>query len=200
MAQPGRDVLGCSKQGVTLGIQRGNAGAVWALRVIFRLCCHPAAGMPRGNLLNTLGPMPGRISGALVPGSGVSARPVVRPWGTTGCGWHKWDTGMGQHPVPMGKQSLQGCKSQALSSEMGRWMLRFFSVLLSVYGVAAPSLLLLCSYSSALELLAHWFLVLLEAMLWFTQHQPRRGWRLHLRDRGSLLLPVPPAAAAGVSL
>lgn len=28
MAQPGRDMLGCSKQGVTLGTQGGNAGAV----------------------------------------------------------------------------------------------------------------------------------------------------------------------------
>lgn len=74
---------------------------LWALPVVFRLCCHPAAGIPRGNLLNIPGLMPGRISGALLFGSGVSTRSAVRPWGTTGCGWHKWDTGMGQHPVPM---------------------------------------------------------------------------------------------------
>lgn len=89
MAQPGRDVLGCSKQGMTLGTQGGNAGAVWALPVVFRLCCHPAAGIPWGNLLSISGPMPGRISSALPPGSGVSTDSVVRLWGTTGCGWHK---------------------------------------------------------------------------------------------------------------
>lgn len=52
MAQPGWDVLGCSKQGMTLGTQGGDAGAVWALPVVFRLCCHPAAGIPWGNLLS----------------------------------------------------------------------------------------------------------------------------------------------------
>lgn len=38
MAQPGRDVLGCSKQGVTLGTQGGDAGAVWAFCLLFLGC------------------------------------------------------------------------------------------------------------------------------------------------------------------
>lgn len=139
------------------------------------------------------GPMPGRISGAFPPGSGVSTRSVVRPWGATGCGWHKWDTGMGQHPVPVENWSLQRCKSQILSSQMG--VLRFFcrAAQWRCCSILAAALL-------QLELPARRFLVLLEAMLRLTQRQPRRGWGLHPRDRGSLLLPVPPAAAAGVSL
>lgn len=54
------------------------------------------------------------------------------------------------------------------------------------------ALLLLCSRCSALQLPARRFLALLEAMLRFTQRQPRRGWGLHPRDGGSWLLPLPP--------
>lgn len=68
---------------------------------------------------------------------------------------------------------------------------------------ALPFLLLrlqLFCRGPALELPTSRFPVLLNAMLWFTQHQPRWGQGLHTRDRGSLLLPVPPTAAAGISL
>lgn len=68
MAQPGRDVLGCSQPGMTPGTRGGNAGAVWALPVVFRLCCHPEAGIPWGNLLSIPGLMPGRISCASYSG------------------------------------------------------------------------------------------------------------------------------------
>lgn len=50
--QPGRDVLGCSKQQVTPGTRGGDAGAAWALLVVFRLCCRQSAGMPWGSLLS----------------------------------------------------------------------------------------------------------------------------------------------------
>lgn len=56
VAQPGRDVLGCSKQQVTLGTRGGDAGAAWVLPVVFRLRCRRAAGTLGGSLLSGPGP------------------------------------------------------------------------------------------------------------------------------------------------
>lgn len=57
---------------------------------------------------------------------------------------------------------------------------------------------LLC-WGPALDLPAPQFLMLLDLMLRFTQHEPYQGQGLHTEDRDSLLLSVPPAAAASIS-
>lgn len=166
------------------------------------------------------GPAPGRISRALPARvrSRVSTRSEARAWGAAGRGRHgagqrggspaQRGHGGGAAPCPCGKTVSPQVQTPARASpcqlcpqDQGS-PLKLFSV--GDRGIAALSLLLfqlrLFCWGPALELPTPRFLVLLAAMLRFTQHQSHRGRGLHTGDRGSLLLRVPPTAAAGVSL